>query len=56
VVFPIAQLVEDPWPSLLAGGAAGVVAYAGLLWLLAPDIPNRLLGNVISRLSGRTAV
>jgi hypothetical protein len=36
------------------GGLAGAAAYAGLLWLTAPDIPQRLLGGVLSRLSPRT--
>jgi hypothetical protein len=56
VVAPIAQLVTSPWPALLAGGAAGTAAYAGLVWLLAPDIPQRVLGGLASRRSGRPPV
>jgi PST family polysaccharide transporter len=52
VIIPIAALVQPPWPALLAGGAAGAAAYAGLLWLLAPDIPDRLLGNLMPRPRG----
>jgi PST family polysaccharide transporter len=54
VVAPIARFVHSPWPALLAGGAAGALAYAGLVWLLAPDIPRRLRGSVGSRRSGFT--
>lgn len=56
VVFPISQLLERPWPTLLAAGAAGVAAYAVLLRLLAPDIPRRLLGNMITRFWRRAPV
>ena len=56
VVFPISQLLERPWPTLLTAGAAGMAAYALLLRLLAPDIPHRLLGNVIARFSRRAPV
>jgi len=53
VVFPVSRLVGGVWPALVVGGAAGTCAYAGLLWLTAPDIPQRLLGGVLSRLSLR---
>jgi O-antigen/teichoic acid export membrane protein len=56
VVFPIAEVVESNWAALLAGAAAGVTVYAGLLWLLAPDVPDRLLGGLISRISRRAPV
>lgn len=56
VVAPIAQLVTSPWPALLAGGVAGTAAYAGLVWLLAPDIPQRVLGGLASRRSGRPPI
>ena len=47
VVAPIAHFVQSPWPALLAGAAAGAVAYSAIIWLLAPDIPRRLLGRVL---------
>jgi O-antigen/teichoic acid export membrane protein len=45
VVAPIAHFVRSPWPALLGGGVAGALAYAVLLWMLAPDIPERVLGR-----------
>ena len=56
VVAPIAQLVRPAWPALLAGGAAGAVSYAGLVWLLAPDIPQRVLGGLAARRARRAPV
>jgi O-antigen/teichoic acid export membrane protein len=56
VLAPIAHFVRGPWPALIAGGAAGAVTYAGLVWLLAPDIPQRVLGGLIARRTGPTAV
>jgi O-antigen/teichoic acid export membrane protein len=53
VVAPIGQLVSSPWPALIAGGLAGAVAYAALLRVLAPDIPERLLGGTLPRLARR---
>ena len=53
VVLPIVELVESPWPALVAGAATGVAVYTRLLWWLAPDIPHRLLGRVIARISRR---
>jgi O-antigen/teichoic acid export membrane protein len=54
VMLPVSRLVGGVWPALVIGGLAGGAAYAGLLWLTAPDIPQRLLGGVLSRLSPRT--
>ena len=56
VVFPIAEVVESNWAALLAGAAAGVTVYTGLLRLLAPHVPDRLLGGLISRISRRAPV
>jgi O-antigen/teichoic acid export membrane protein len=50
-VAPIAHFVSSPWPALLAGGLAGGIVYIALLWLLAPDVPERLLGHRLARLS-----
>jgi O-antigen/teichoic acid export membrane protein len=51
VIAPIAHFVRSPWPALLSGGAAGAVVYLALLWLLAPDVPARLLGGLGGRLA-----
>ena len=53
VVLPIVVLIESSWPALIAGVAAGAAVYTRLLWWLAPDIPRRLLGGVIARISRR---
>lgn len=56
VVAPIAVFVKARWPALIAGGAAGAVSYATLLWLLAPDIRGRLRELAASRLAARVPV
>jgi O-antigen/teichoic acid export membrane protein len=53
IIFPLSRLVGGAWPALVVGGAAGAATYGGLLWLTAPDIPQRLLGGAFSRLSLR---
>lgn len=54
VVFPIEYLIKAPWPALIAGVLAGAIVYTGLLWRFIPDIPQRLLADVIPRFKGRT--
>jgi lipopolysaccharide exporter len=55
VVLAFSRLAGGTWPALIAGGASGVVAYAALLWLLARDIPQRLLGGFFQRLAMRSS-
>lgn len=56
VVFLITKLVHSSWPALLIGGTVGAVVYTALLWLLARDIPDRLLTTVSSRFSARAGI
>jgi PST family polysaccharide transporter len=54
VVLAASRLAGGVWPALIAGGASGVAAYAVLLWLLARDIPQRLLGGRFASVAARS--
>jgi PST family polysaccharide transporter len=56
LVIPVALLVDAQWPELLLGASLGAVAYAALLWFLAPDIPQRLLGVARLRIPRKARV
>ena len=53
VVVPIERAIESPWPALLAGGAAGAIAYLAVLWLLARDAFADILAKAVPGRFGR---
>jgi O-antigen/teichoic acid export membrane protein len=56
VLAPIAHFVRSPWPALIAGAIAGALTYAALVWLLAPDIPERVFGKALPQRLRRAPV
>lgn len=52
-VFAVERVVRSPWPALIVGVIVAALVYGLLLRLLAPDITDRVIRLVTSRLLGR---
>jgi O-antigen/teichoic acid export membrane protein len=46
-LWGVTQVLSAPWPTILVGAAVGGIVYLALLWLVARDALEYLIGKVI---------
>ena len=46
-LWGVMQVLSSPWPTILVGAVVGGIVYLALLWLVARDALEYLIGKVI---------